>query len=138
MYIRTYFDKGFFGQLLIDFRSVGDVLCPMGILQCAQCLLQVGLSRRYGCNDGSLSFPAEGVLQHPSQLALAVGDMRGMLNESSDDPTESQETLVDVAGLSGPLVHGTGTSNVLTTSQINLEACEHTEYIHTYCTCVPT
>ena len=127
----TYFDKSFFGQLLIDFRPVGDVLCPVGVLQCAQRLLQVGLSRRHGGNDGSLSFPTEGVLQHPSQLALAVGDMRGMFNESCDDPTKSQETLVDVAGLSGSLVHSTGTSNVLTASQINLEACEHTECIHT-------
>ena len=45
--------------------------------------------------------------------------MRFPLDETVDDPAEGEETLVDLARLPGPLVHGSGSSNVFGSRQIH-------------------
>lgn len=51
---------------------------------------------------------------------VPVWDMRCPLDQSSDDSSQCEQTLVDVTSLPGSLVHSTRPTNVLTTSKINL------------------
>ena len=121
----TYLHHGLLCQLLVHLWPVGDVLCPVGVVQCAQGLFQVHLCRRDGGNDGGAGPPSQRVLQHPCQLALAVWDMRRPLHQCSYYTAEGEETLVDVPCLPCPLVNCARATNVLTAGQINLHTWTH-------------
>ena len=43
--MRAYLEKSLFGQLLIHFRPVGDILCSVGVVERRQSLLEVGSGR---------------------------------------------------------------------------------------------
>ena len=52
-------DKSFFGEPLVDFWSIGDVLCTVGIVKGGESLLDVALSRGDGGYDGGLGTPTK-------------------------------------------------------------------------------
>lgn len=80
--LKYHLDESFFGELLVDFRSVGDVLCTVCIIQSGQCLFKVALGRGYGGYDGRLCATTQGVLQDASQLALSVDIECGIFNDT--------------------------------------------------------
>ena len=68
--MRAYLEKSLFGQLLIHFGPVGDILCSVGVVERRQSLLEVGSGRWDGSDDGRLGTPTERVLKETSQLRL--------------------------------------------------------------------
>ena len=67
---RAHLDECFLGESLVDLRSVGDVLGPVGIVQRGEGLLDVAHGGADRGNDGGLGPSSQRVLQDPRQLAL--------------------------------------------------------------------
>ena len=66
----AHLDECFLGESLVDLRSVGDVLGPVGIVQRGEGLLDVAHGGADRGNDGGLGPSSQRVLQDPRQLAL--------------------------------------------------------------------
>ena len=66
----AYRHLGSDGYLLVDLRPVGDVLCPVRVVQRGERLLLIDGGRRDGGHDGGLGATAQRVLEQAGQLGL--------------------------------------------------------------------
>ncbi|KAG5458901.1 MAG: hypothetical protein BJ554DRAFT_791, partial [Olpidium bornovanus] len=98
--------KGLFANLriLVDLRLVLDIFRPVRVPQCAQGLVVVVTRRAQRGDHERFRVAAERVLEQPSQLRVAVGNVRALpVNERRYDVPEGRQAEVNLRRLFQPL-----------------------------------
>ena len=116
-----FLNQNFFGEFLVNVRLIEYVLCSMSIFQCTQSFLQIERCRRNCCNDTCSCMSPKRVLEDSSQFRFSIRNMRCSFYKSSNNPSQSQQELIDISSFPSSLANCSRMANVLTACKINLE-----------------
>ena len=105
---------------LVSFWLTSGFLCSMSIFQCTQSLLQVERCRRNCCHDRCSCTSPKRVLEDSSPFRFSIRNMRCSFFKSSNNPSQSQQGLIDISSFPSSLVNCSRMASVLTACKINL------------------
>ena len=109
-------------RVLVGHHLVLDVLRSIRVAQRIERLHKVPVAGGDAGDHRRDAVPAQTVLQHPRQLRVAVGNVRGLLRavaQRRDDVPEVEQARVDGDALAGALSHRSGAGQPLRARQVD-------------------